>query len=136
MPTSNTRFVESLTAVQCLTFSVLLLLSALALTLTFTHAIIIVSASTFVAKTALLSTNVVIPTCSLLFLLLKHLLEIIQPKTLTTVNYYQSILILSGLLFWSCFINTLFWTQYQTPDIIQESWNTGNPSKLQPAKQN
>jgi hypothetical protein len=69
MLTSNTCSVESLTAIQCLAFSILLLLSALALTLTFTHIIIIVSASTFVAKIALLSTNVVIPTCSLLFLL-------------------------------------------------------------------
>jgi hypothetical protein len=135
MPTSNTRSVEPLTAVQCLAFSIILLISAVALTLTFTHAIIIVSAPTFVARAALLSTNVIIPTCSLLFLLLKHSLKIIQLKTLTTLNYYRSFLILSGLLFWSFFLNTLFWTQYKTPEIIQESWNTGNPLKLQPAKQ-
>lgn len=77
MPTSGTRSAESLTAVHCLTFSILLLLSALALTLTFTHAVIIISASTFVAKTTLSSTKVIISTCSLLFLLPKHLIEIV-----------------------------------------------------------
>ena len=77
MPTLNTRSVESLTAVQCLTFSILLLLSALAITLTFIHAIIILSDLTFVAEATLLTTNIIISTCSPLFLFLKHLLEII-----------------------------------------------------------
>jgi hypothetical protein len=125
MATSNTRSAEILTAVHCFTFSVLLLLSAFTLTLAFTHAVII-SASTIAAKTALLSANVIIPTCSLLFLSLEHLLEMVQPKTLTIYNRHQSILMLSVLLFWGWFINTLFWTQYKIPKTTQGSCPSQN----------
>ncbi len=89
----NTRSAEILTASHCFAFSILLLLSA------FTHTVIIISASTVVAKTALLSSSVLAPTYSLLFLLLEHLLEMILLKTLATMNRHRSILMLSALLF-------------------------------------
>ena len=100
MVSSNTYSTKSLVTAYCFTFSILLLLSASIFTLAFTHTIIIILTSPVVAKAALLSANIIVPICSLLLLSLEHLLEMIQPKTLTTLNHHLSILVLSALLFW------------------------------------
>jgi hypothetical protein len=115
MVTLNTRYAEALTALHCFTFSVLLLLSAFALTLAFTHATIIILTSTVIAKITLFSANIIVPTCSLLFLSL----EMVQPRALTIIDRHQSILVLSALLLWGWFINTLFWTLHKTPKTSQ-----------------
>lgn len=119
MASLNTCFTKSLAAAHYFTFSILLLLSAFAFTLAFTHTVIIILTSPIVAKAALLSANIIIPICSLLLLLLKHVLKMIQPKTLITLNHHLSILILSALLFWGWVINTLFWTQYDISETLQ-----------------
>lgn len=116
MASSTTK---SLAAAHYFTFSILLLLSAFALTLAFTHTVIIILTSPIVAKAALLSANIIVPICSLLLLSLEHILEMVQPKTFTTLNRHLSILVLSALLFWGWIINTLFWTQYNIPETLQ-----------------
>jgi hypothetical protein len=122
MAPSNTYSTKSLTAAHCFTFSILLLLSAFALTFAFTHTVIIVSTSPVITKSALLSANIIVPICSLLLLSLEHLLEMVPPKTLTTLNHYLSVLVLSALLFWGWVISTFFWTQYDIPETPQGNY--------------
>jgi hypothetical protein len=95
----NAYSIKSLIAAYCFIFSIFLLLSAFALMLVFTYTVIIILILLVVIKAALLSTNIIISICSLLLLLLEHLLDIVRLKTLITLNYYLSLLILSALLF-------------------------------------
>jgi hypothetical protein len=101
MASSNIYSIKSFVAAYCFTISILLLLSAFTFTLAFTHTIIFILNSPVVAKAALVSANIIVPICSLLLLSLEHLLEMVQPKILTTLNHYLSILVLSALLFWA-----------------------------------
>jgi hypothetical protein len=117
MASSNTYSTKSLTTAHCFTFSILLLLSAFALTLAFTHTVIIILISPVVTKAALLSASINVPICSLL-LSFEHLLEMVQPKTLTTLDRHLSVLVFSALLFWGWIISTLFWTQYDIPETL------------------
>ncbi len=136
MISSSTCLIKLLTAARGFTFIILLLFSAFALTLACTHTVITMLTSSVVTKAALLSANIIVPICSLLLLSLEHLLEMIQPKTLTNLNRHLSILVLSALLFWGWVINTSFWTQYDVPEIsqgncalqIQEYWRSTSTS--------
>jgi hypothetical protein len=110
MASSNTYSTKSFTAAHCFTYSILLLLSAFALTLAFTHTVIIILTSPVVTKAALLSASINVPICSLLLLSFEHLLEMVQPKTLTTLDRHLSVLVFSALLFWGWITSILFWT--------------------------
>lgn len=116
MAISDALSTKFLIAYSCFTTFLISVFSALALLPTSACAAItfILYAST---PRALLIGNIIIPICSLLHLQLEHVLGTVQPITLTTLNRYRAMAMVSVLLYAAWFIINGLWALCQNVEL-------------------
>jgi hypothetical protein len=116
---SQSQSKKRLITARCFTFSTLVILSSITLTLAFCYAVILISASSIFSHITLLSYSVILPFCSIIHVSLEHLLGVSQPITLSKLNNHLSMLIISAPISCGWFINTIFWTHCEAHDSIR-----------------